>query len=186
MSQGNSLPSIHTDPLFGSHLQFSCPRLTTWGSLSGGMADLNNVLENLEAKRLDLKQRYKFTSARSITNLFNYYHVFIRSQPVEVEPRIKNASFSMHTWSLQYSPGHYLLHQKTRQCPHTPLSLPSGSSSSVDASVSLFLLNRMLVGSAFSLGSCQGLLSWLIPASAERRDSCDISYVSYTAVSQDR
>lgn len=157
-----------------------------WGSLSRELVDLNNVLENVEAKRLDLKQRYKFTSARPITNLFNYYHVFIRSQPVEVEPRIKNVSFSIHTWSLQFSPGHYLLHQKTRQCLHTPLSLPSGSSGSADVSVCLVLLSHMLVGSAFSLGSCQGLLSWLIPASAERRDSCDISYVSCSAVSLDR
>lgn len=78
---------------FGSHLQFSCPRLTTWGSLSGELVGLNNVLVNLEAKRLDLKQRYKFTSARPITNLFNCYHVFVRSQPVEIEPRIKNVSF---------------------------------------------------------------------------------------------
>lgn len=82
-------PLFITDALFGSYLQFSCPRLTVWGSLSGELVDLNNVLENLEAKRLDLKQRHKVTSARPITNLCNYYHVFARSQ-VEVEPRIQS------------------------------------------------------------------------------------------------
>lgn len=81
-------------------------------------------------------------------------------------PHIKNLSFSIHTSKI-FSPGHYLLHQKTRWYLHTPLSLPSESSSSADVSVCLVLLCHKLVGCAFSSGSHRGLLSWLNPASTE-------------------
>jgi len=49
-------PKSVLTPRFGSHLLFSCPGLTTWGSLSGELVDLDNLLENSEARSLDLNK----------------------------------------------------------------------------------------------------------------------------------
>lgn len=40
-----------------------------WGSLSEELVDLDNVMENLEARRLDLNQRNKCISAIPNTDL---------------------------------------------------------------------------------------------------------------------
>lgn len=121
--------------------------------------------------------------------------MFIRSQLIKLEPSFHSSikdtpshqkSVFLHPHLKIFTPGHYLLHQKTRWYLHTPLSLPSESSSSADVSVCLVLLCHMSVGRAFSSGSHRGLLSWLNPASTGRWDTGDISNLSYGIINLNR